>query len=254
MVIVQQKVEFEEIYNFRDMGGLQTTDGRRVKEGLLFRCGELGHATKQDLEQLQALNIKVIFDYRDDFEAEKVPTAQIADVHNIRIPASTNLNYQSKSIEDVLKSEQWTQENALGQFYAGMLAENPSYRALITCIKERQVPLVHHCTAGKDRTGIGAALIYLLLGVSEEEIIHEYLLTNEANATKPPVWMKKMKEELKGYEKAFENMAGVKALYLETALERIKSDYGTYEAYFLQEHQLTAEDIEVIRDFYLQSA
>lgn len=249
--MLTKQVEFEEIYNFRDMGGLRAADGKQVKEGVLFRCGELGHATTNDIEQLKELNIQLIFDYRDDREAELVPTASIEGIENLRIPASTNLNYQSKSIEEMLKSEMWQQENALGQFYADMLFQNPSYRALLTRIHEKQVPLVHHCTAGKDRTGVGAALIYLILGVSEEDIIEEYLLTNQATATKPPVWMIKMKAEMKGYEKAFEHMAGVKAIYLETALERIKSEYGTYEAYFLQEHQLTKDDIEAIREFYL---
>lgn len=244
---------FEKIYNFRDMGGQVTNDGRRVKKGLLFRCGELGHATNADLARLKDMDIQVIFDYRDDHEASKVVTPTIEGVTNIRVPANTNLAHSSTSLEDMLKNPMWTRENTLGHFYADMLFENESYKALLACIRDQQVPIVHHCTAGKDRTGVGAALIYLLLGVSEEAIIEEYLLTNESTAKKPPIWFTKMKEQMAEYKDVLGNMAGVEAVYIQTVFDRIKEVYPTYEAYFKGEFGIDETEIARLRDYYLEA-
>ncbi|MGE7690369.1 tyrosine-protein phosphatase [Lysinibacillus sp. NPDC097214] len=243
---------FEKIYNFRDMGGQVTKDGRSVKKGLLFRCGELGHATNADLIRLKDMNIQVIFDYRDDHEASTVVTPTIEGVTNIRVPANTNLDHSSTSLENMLKNPMWTRENALGHFYADMLFENESYKALLACIREQQVPLVHHCAAGKDRTGVGAALIYLLLGVSEEAIIEEYLLTNEATAKKPPLWFTKMKEQMTEYEDVFGKMAGVEAVYMQTVFDRIKENYSSYEAYFKEEFGIDEVEMARLKDYYLE--
>ncbi|MEG0258653.1 MAG: tyrosine-protein phosphatase [Lysinibacillus sp.] len=250
--MVQLLETFDEIYNFRDMGGQLTKDGRRVKNGLLFRCGELGHATNTDLARFKDMNIQVIFDYRDDQEASTVVTPTIEGVTNIRIPANSNLDHNSTSLADMLKNPMWTRENALGHFYADMLFGNESYNALLACIREQQVPLVHHCTAGKDRTGVGAALIYLLLGVSEEAIIEEYLLTNEMTAIKPPIWFKKMKEQMAESNDVFEKMAGVEAVYMQTVFNRIKETYPTYEAYFQEEFGIDEAEIFRLKEYYLE--
>ena len=106
--------------------------------------------------------------------------------------------------------------------------------------------LLHHCTAGKDRTGVGAALIYLLLGVDEAQITQEFLLTNELNKQHPPAWAKAFIEEY-GDDERFHLLHGVYPQLIEAVYTAIKQKYGTYEAYFFHEYGFDAKEIEEIR-------
>ncbi|MEH6942527.1 tyrosine-protein phosphatase [Bacillus sp. JJ722] len=243
-------IAFESIYNFRDMGGQLTKDGRQVKESLLFRCGELGHATENDIELLKNLQLQTIFDYREEKEANEGKTPHIEGVENIRI-AANNLEEESSSLEGLLHNEMWKKENALGTFYTEMLFGNPAYQELIARIKNKKAPLLHHCTAGKDRTGVGAALIYLLLGVDEKDIIYEYLLTNESTAKHTPKWYSVLKEEMKDHPELFAQVANVKPQYMEMVFAKIREHYSDYDTYFKEQFGLSGEDINDIREFYL---
>lgn len=101
-----ETVQFEKIYNFRDMGGLTTNDGRTVKKGVLFRSGELGQATKNDIKMLEELQLKVIFDYRDDSEAKVNASPPLESVKNIRIPARMKDSIiPTVNVEELLKSD-----------------------------------------------------------------------------------------------------------------------------------------------------
>lgn len=244
----------EGIHNFRDMGGLRTKDGRVVKNGLLFRCGELGSLTNNDKELLKDLKIQSIVDYRDEDELERSPAPILEGIDNIRISAKKeNSVLHSASMEELMKSDfihQFTKE-LFSEFYAELPINNPAYKELMNRIKNKKVPLIHHCTAGKDRTGVGAAIIYLLLGVSEEDIIEEYLLTNAAMENNPPRWLEKVKAAL-GENHEIQAMAFCQRIWMETAFKKIKETYPSYDDYFYHEFGITEEDREAIQQFYLE--
>lgn len=244
----------EQLSNFRDMGGLPTLDGHVVKEGLLFRCGALADATLQDIVTLEELRLKTIIDYRDDMEAEKQPSPTINNATMIRIPArqDTSDAMKSMSMEQVFSNQAVLDKISpalFADFYAELPFDNEVYRVLIQKVATKQVPLLHHCSAGKDRTGVGAALIYLLLGVDETEIMEEYLRTNAYIAQHPPRWYTFAMRHL-GDHPTLKALAGCDPLFLTSVFEALKTRYGTYEAYFLAEHQLDMAQISDIRHFY----
>lgn len=248
----------EQLSNFRDMGGVFTKDHRRVKEGLLFRCGALADATENDLRALEALKLQTVIDYRDDIEAEKQPSPALNQVEMIRIAARKDSGgdaMKSMSMEQLFGNKELLTKispQLFAQFYAELPFDNEVYRVLIRKIATKQVPLLHHCLAGKDRTGVGAALIYLLLGVDEETIMKEYLLTNAYIEAHPPRWYQFAVQHL-GDRPVLKTLAGCDPLFLKSVFDAIKKRYGTYDAYFLEEHQLDAKEISDIRHFYTVS-
>lgn len=153
--------------------------------------------TEQDLAAVQALNIKTIFDYRDDYEAQKKPDPSFAGVKNIRIAAiqadqasrinisgnAGNADRNQHVIVDMVKNgffKQFRADTMMMELYTKLPLGNPSYKRLMEMIQHSDnLGLLHHCTAGKDRTGVGAALILLALRVPEQNVMEDYLLTNE---------------------------------------------------------------------------
>ncbi len=245
-------ISFEAIQNFRDMGGLTTHDGRKVKHGLLFRSGNLANATPEDLKTLYHLHIKTIFDYRDESEILYAPTPRLNHIKVINVPAIKEDSPIKIGSLQTLFFER-TKEQLIedfSRFYTSMCFNNPSYQQLLKEIALGDGPLLHHCTAGKDRTGVGAALIYLLLGIVEEQITKEFLLTNELNKQRTPAWAKAFIEE-HGDDERFHLLHGVYPQLIEAVFTAIKQKYGTYDAYFFHEYGFDAEQVESIRAKYL---
>lgn len=247
----------EQLSNFRDMGGIVTKNHKCVKKGLLFRCGALADATENDLRALEALNLQTVIDYRDDIEAEKQPSPVLKGVEMIRIAARKDSGeaMKSMSMEQLFSNKELLTKispELFAQFYAELPFDNEVYRVLIQKVATKRVPLLHHCSAGKDRTGVGAALIYLLLDVDEEMIMQEYLLTNAYIEAHPPRWYQFAVKHL-GNNPILKTLAGCDPLFLTSVFDAIKQQYGTYAAYFLAEHQLNAQQISEIRQFYTVS-
>lgn len=246
-------IALEAIQNFRDMGGLTTQDSRKVKHGLLFRSGHLANATPHDLNTLQHhLQIKTIFDYRDKIEIVRAPTPPLEQVKLINVPAiQENSPIKIGSLQTLFfehSKEQLITD--FSSFYTSMSFNNPSFKRLMQEVARGDGPLLHHCTAGKDRTGVGAALIYLLLGVDEEQITKEFLLTNELNKQSTPEWAMAYIEE-HGYDERFHLLHGVYAQLIESVFIAIKQKYGTYDTYFFHEYGFGAKQVEAIRAKYL---
>lgn len=244
--------QFQGIQNFRDMGSVTTKDGRTVKQGLLFRSGHLANATADDIKMLQEAGVQLVFDFRDEEEATRYPSPQLANVVMERIPAITgNSAVKTGDLQQALQSGALDNlVNSLSQFYTSMIFSNPSYKALLTHFVNGKAPILQHCTAGKDRTGIGAALMYLILGVSEATIIEEFLLTNKANSEKVPQWYEVV-VKMVGDLPQLKMLLGVSAEQMQAVFTAIQDKYGSYEAYFEQEYGITAADIERARAHYL---
>mgnify|MGYP003547681486 FL=1 len=176
-------IPLQGVLNFRDMGGYTTQRGKSVKRNLFFRSANLAKMTQEDKQKFNKLGIKTIFDYRDDHEAENQPTPQMEGVQNIRVPARGAAAFKmpgaTKSEKVNFDFYKQLDTEMFAQFYAQMPFNNPSFQQLMKLVKdERNLGLLHHCAVGKDRTGVGGALILLTLDVPRETIMQDYLLTN----------------------------------------------------------------------------
>jgi protein-tyrosine phosphatase len=164
--------------NFRDLGGYETADGQRVRWRRLFRSDSLSPVTVEDAELLTGeLGLLAVIDLRTSKEVEREGRGGLADValHYHHIPL----------VDDVEHDPDRPWDNSLHEAYTYMLGKRAGRlsEALETIASEvAEHPTVFHCVAGKDRTGILAALVLGLLGVSDEDIVADYALTGEVMA------------------------------------------------------------------------
>ncbi|WP_409345968.1 tyrosine-protein phosphatase [Paenibacillus sp. MBLB4367] len=268
---MQRVMPFEGTHNFRDMGGYRTADGRKVKYGLFFRSDELTGLSEQDIAAFQALNIKTIFDYRDDYEALKKPDPVLNGAKNIRIPAiqadqASQINMPGNAndggrgehfIVELVKSgffKQFRADTMMLELYAKLPFGNPSYRRLMEMIQDsNNLGLLHHCTAGKDRTGVGAALILLALGVPERTVMEDYLLTNETMKAFNGNMLSRLAEHVNDAElQNIEHMLGVKEEFMEAVFGSIKKTYGNADTYFAEEFGLAKQNREALQHMCLE--
>jgi protein-tyrosine phosphatase len=168
------------VTNFRDLGGYVTADGRRVRHGLVFRSAALRSLTAADIEQLAGLPLRTVADLRGTREITIQPSPAIPGCENLPMIIEPRIG---ASLRDLLQRQQATGEDViaiLAQAYATYVTEHlPVYRRLFDLILDAErLPLVFHCTAGKDRTGVGAALLLTALGVPEEDVIADYRATD----------------------------------------------------------------------------
>jgi len=177
------------IVNFRDIGGYPGAGGRLVKTGLIYRGVSLNVATDKDLAAMAALGIGLVFDLRNDFEAEGRPD---------RLPpGATYVRYPAQKIDDdsPLELLHWealidaisTDPEALAQYeasysqmYADMIKNPQAFAALLAQMLEHPArPVYIHCAAGKDRTGVACIIISRLLGVSRGDAFSDYMQSND---------------------------------------------------------------------------
>jgi protein-tyrosine phosphatase len=180
------------VRNFRDMGGVPATDGRRLRRGRLYRSGHLAHATEDDTAFLSSLRLHTIFDLRNSTDiALEGPDVDLPGVRNVNMPL-TDPDKGADFWATVRDGDLPALRGALGngQGAARMIA---AYRSLIRertaehgrllrlIVEEESVPVLLHCAAGKDRAGTSIAVILLALGVSRDAIEEDYLLSNDAH-------------------------------------------------------------------------
>lgn len=175
-------IALEGCSNLRDLGGYRSADGRRVRFGRVFRSASLAGLTEADLTAFAATGIRTVCDLRGEREAtrapSRLPTAGAVEV--VRLPIEPRVG---ASLRDLLVREEATGEDVhdlLRTAYAAYATDHlPRYRSLFDLLlREERLPLLFHCSAGKDRTGFGAALLLTALGVPREVVVADYLATN----------------------------------------------------------------------------
>jgi protein-tyrosine phosphatase len=174
---VIRHIEFANIFNFRDVGGYAAHDGRTVQWQRLYRADALGWLAGDDLRIFRELRVRTVIDLRHPYEVEK----------GGRIPDAEGQSYQNLPIEgrrwDV---KVYDEESGVGRYLANRYLEVTEDGvanlriALETIARAESAPVVIHCAAGKDRTGVLAALVLSLVGVSEDDIVADYALTGLA--------------------------------------------------------------------------
>jgi protein-tyrosine phosphatase len=175
-------IEFDNVFNFRDLGGYRTADGRTVRWHRLYRADDLCRLDGADLDRFAALGIRTVLDLRRPNELEE----------RGRIPASDGFEYRHIHV----KHSKWepadftapdSRTAYLVDRYLEMaeLGGEGIAEALRVVADPAAAPLVFHCVAGKDRTGLVAAFTLHLLGVSDEDIADDYARSELSEA---PNW------------------------------------------------------------------
>jgi protein-tyrosine phosphatase len=233
--------------NFRDLGGYRTRDGRSVRWRQIFRSNHLGHVTAADIEILRGLGLRSAFDFRgmEERVAATCGLTEIA-VHSLPIEPSVVATLRARLAEGA----GLTSADALDVMrdsYCNYVRHNTSsFRALFGYLLEDNAPLVIHCTAGKDRTGFACALILHALGVPDELISEDYLLTNRFYR-RDPAASSDLPEEVS------QVLGSVQTSFLAAAFETISAGYGDLENYLGDGLGLGAAQRACLEARYLES-
>jgi protein-tyrosine phosphatase len=186
LIVGERRPLVEGCPNLRDLGGYETTDGRRVKWGQIFRSSNLGRLTDKGLGQIKRLGIRLVCDFRTEAETRRLPNRfpDSSAVDYVRLPIQHG-EFEPTSVFDRIKNGDcdWISEDFMIQGYIESVERYPEVWAhLLHLLSEpRHRPLLFHCTGGKDRTGAAAALILLSLGVPTETVVTDYGLSDGYN-------------------------------------------------------------------------
>jgi protein-tyrosine phosphatase len=254
-------LNFEGISNFRDLGGYRASDGRTVKWGRLYRSGNLAEASKADLAGLQTLGLTTFIDFRSGVEKTEEPN-RLPEAPGFTVVDIPVLDEGNKNLFGEI-SERIETDNFDG-FDPGQVMEQanrqfaeeftPQFRQFVHAVLDADgTPVLWHCTAGKDRTGFAAAILLRILGVPQDTVVADYMASRQPalEARQDQLLMLRV---FKGEDVA-EKIAvllGVEQQWLEAGFEEIDETWGSFDNYVSSGLQLSATDIQRLRDTLLE--
>ena len=231
--------------NFRDIGGYKAHDGRSVKWRKIFRSDHLAALDANDLTQLQSLGVRRAFDFRgiQESQAQSYAWPHIQR-HSLSIEPTVVQRLQAQHLtgkpltaDDALDAMQCTYRDFVR-------ADSHRFAELFDHLLEKSDPLLFHCTAGKDRTGLAAALVLSALGVSEADIWRDYLLTNQLYKRNSTGATKLSPDVLKIVWEVQES-------FLKASLDEIHAQHGSVQNYLERKLGITPAARAKLHSLYL---
>lgn len=238
-----RKLDFEGAHNFRDMGGYPLADGRRVRDGRLFRSDHLGRLTDPDQALLDEIGLRTVVDLRRQEErAEIMDRIDSPDVDQVWLPVAAEA-------ADVVTLRRSLERGEMGPDEAVefLRVANRQFVEIFShvfrdflhlLLDGHRYPVVFHCSAGKDRAGFAAAMTLFALGADEETVMHDYLATNHITANYVDGLVEGIMEmpvpgmELSG--EALRKLMQVERDYLGCALDLMHARHGGVDGFLAE--------------------
>ena len=264
----ERTLKIEGVINFRDLGGYVTTDGRKVKWGQVYRSAQLDRLSDKGIETMAKMGIRSVIDLRFSDETRRYPTIREA-VPNAQISAWQDESETTETVKSNDIQRNWKESletNDPAQVREAMRVNYPKklyshrviYRKMLLQLTEGQLPLVFHCAAGKDRTGVAAALLLSLLGVNDKQIVQDYLLTQQEIQRLLEDWMsggagheadsEDFQKKLASYPRdVIQPVFDADESYIRTLLDYVDQNYGGFTQYALRILELEHSDIESLK-------
>lgn len=268
-VVAERIIAVPHVTNFRDLGGYTVAGGKTVKHGQFYRCASLSNLDESDFKILKELNVKIIVDFRSNGEKENEPDiippecdyyhysgiVTMDDPNDMGNQFGGNMDMKAV-VMNILqnKIEVPNPMEYLKDCYKTMAEHSQAFKALFDLIKKNpDKPIAFHCTAGKDRTGVAAALILLSLGASEETVMEDYLLSNLYRKAENDVVIESFKKYTseEKFLSVMRSMLEVNAELLNAYFDKVKELYGNWDNYFEKALGLSCEDRHKLRELYL---
>jgi protein-tyrosine phosphatase len=252
------QIPIETLPNLRDLGGYRTADGQMVGRGRLYRSVLLGRLSDPDLKKLGELGLRTVFDFRTAAECEATPDRDLgARQINLDVVADRSSEGPASLLARLDDPEAIRHSLAGGKGAEVMqtayreLIELPSasraYGEFFTRIAaDDSLPALFHCMTGKDRTGWAAAATLLFLGVSEEDVFHDYLQTNLQLLPALQPLLEQFRS-VGGNPEDLKPVLGVDRAYLSTAIELMEEKYGSINDYMREGLGLGDEVLDALR-------
>lgn len=252
-------IKLDHLKNFRDIGGVKTKDGKTVRTHMFIRGKTLIKLTKNDIKKLRdEYKLSSVIDLRTKKEVEEVPDEIVEDVKYFHMPilneACIGVSHEKKCHSFHSLIEMPNMEDMYIKMVTDDCLDNlVDVLRFILTMPDDNYCVVFHCTAGKDRTGVVAALILAFLGVDRETIVQDYIYSNRFTVVKARFvyfacllvrfnhrFAKKVKLSLMAKKK-----------FIESSLDTLEQDYGSLENFFLEKLNFTAEETEKIKARFL---
>lgn len=239
-VTYTRRLELAGSFNFRDLGGYETSDGKTLRWRKLFRADALHRLTPEDINQLRDIGLTTVIDLRSNGELETDGIGSLFD-HNVRhrhVPFHANPTPRS---EEEMRVDLFT-------LYQRMLeqAQPCVQEVFLTLAETDNYPAVFHCAAGKDRTGMIGGLLLSALGVPESEIIADYALTETYMADRLEA-MRNSPEFKERYANIDPSWMRAEPTTMANTLAFIKTGHGSVQE-FLASCDVTTDQIDAIRN------
>jgi protein-tyrosine phosphatase len=247
--VAERVVQLTGGQNFRDIGGYRTTNGKTVRWGQVFRAASMAGYTHEDQVLLKRLGVTSIIDLRSTSERDGDANPWMA---------GAGLGYWSRdyalsggNLAGLMRIDRSTitadmLRAVMTKGYRGFPKEQaPSYREMFARLTGSDAPLALNCTAGKDRTGLGTALILTALGVPYDTVKADFLISNTALDVRKP-GADRMLKAIQGAlsPEVAAPLIRVEGPYLDAAFDQIKADYGSVEAYLEKELGVSAKALK----------
>jgi len=260
VILAERQLPLEGTPNFRDLGGYETYDGRRLKWGKLYRSSKLSELTDVDMHRLKRLGLTLVCDFRQLVEQELEPS-RLRNEHPAThaslpvAPGSLNSFLENLRSGIIAVDDSASLMHEINREL--VINQMPQYAEMFRLLLLEDQQVLIHCASGKDRTGVGAALILDVLGVAEERIIDDYLLTNEYLPLEQEV--ARLSSKFSDHtgsavsEEVLRPLLEVRPEYLAACFEEIKKRYESKEHFFDSALDLDEAKIALLRERYLHS-
>ena len=261
------RLPLEGLQNTRDLGGLVMQDGRRIRWNRLIRSGELYGLTDADVEQLRLHQLRLVVDFRTPLERTQRPDPEIPGAANVHLPVldeeTVGVTREQQGADGLIRlllrltAQPGGAEQYMAGVYGGAVTNAHAldmYRQFFELLLNQQEGAVlWHCSAGKDRAGMAAAMVLYALGASDELVMEDYLRVNDFTHTAIEGLAAQILAH-SGNEAAAEmsrELTGARPAYLQSALNKVKECYGSMDAFLEQAIGLTPEKRERLKQMYL---
>ena len=264
ITVAERRVPLEGAPNFRDLGGYETEDGRHVRWGQVYRSGALAELTDADLDTLDDTGIALVCDLRSDSEVEEDPDPEVGGAEAIRL-AVTDESTDVQAITDAILAGDLDaiSPDLLLEGMPAIATEFPeSWRTMLERLAdEASRPTIVHCSAGKDRAGWAAALTLRALGVPEETVMEDYLLSNDYLAASNEATLDQVRPivaNAQGIPEGEVDLGNLEALltvrpeYLQAAFDAVEEQYGDFDTYLTEGIGLDQATIDALREQLLE--
>ena len=255
------QLPFEGGNNFRELGGYIADEGKTIKWGQIFRGIPTALLSSDaDRKLLDSLNLRLILDLRSEEEAAKQPDyvpdgARLVRICGLCHPDGTEIAFSPADKEKLLKGRLDEDHNMADAMYEQMLFGNKAFKELFRALEAGETPILFHCSAGKDRTGVAAMLILLALGASEEVIAKDFLQSNVCRQPELEAIWAEHADEIAANPAQKEHYLGIAGVYPESVplvLNTIRDKFGSGDAYLEAEYGLTPARLMRLRRMYLE--
>ncbi|WP_163102000.1 tyrosine-protein phosphatase [Peribacillus alkalitolerans] len=252
---------FKRLYNFRDIGGKRTSEGKKLKEGILYRSGDLSKLNKQDMKTMETFGFRLIVDVRGEIERKTYPNKLVKNtcLQTITVPIqhdSQEFNNKKEFFKYLKGETNLDFEEFMKDFYRTISFERTDQiRDVISLLADKaNYPILLHCTGGKDRTGFISAMVQLVAGVPMELVTQDYLLSNELNKIR----MKKLERIIRWgtlFQVPTERLKPifeVREEYLIEIIDILIEKYGSIEEYLISGCNIDQDTVNKLKHNILE--